>query len=162
MARKSNLETANAPLLDLAALAESVEPTTVRTGRNRFGGINNPYIPIVRETFEEDTKETGSGWRKNRLPASQVREFAAAIRNATTFLADENIGLRIKYEFRTDEDGEYNGRVIEIGDLSKVPTDDRPVDVKYTGRTKKQYGANDEEAEEDEDEIDDEDAVEAS
>jgi hypothetical protein len=151
MARRTTLEVANTPPLDLSALVGEVKPTTVRTGRNRFGGPSNPYIPIVRETFEEDTKETGSGWRENTLQAGQVREFVAALRNAATFLKDENIGIRIKFEFRSDEDGEFQGRVIETGDITKVPSDDRPVAVKYTGRTKKQYGANDEEPEEDED-----------
>lgn len=157
MARRSTVEVANAPKLDLASLAEEARETTVRTGRNRFGGKDNPYIPIVRETFEEDTKETGSGWRENTVPAFQVREFAAALRNAAQFLTDEGIGIRIKYEFRTDEDSKFKGEVAEIGDLKEVPDDDRPVAVKYTGRTKKQYGTNDETPEEDETE-DDEDS----
>lgn len=137
--------------LDLASLVETSQPTTVRTGRNRFGGEANPFIPIVRATFKEDTEVTGSGWRENRLAASQVREFAAALRNAATFLADEGIGVRIKFEFRSNEDDPEQGRVIEIGDLKRVPDDDRPVVVKYTGRTRKEYtkGEDDTEAEED-------------
>lgn len=144
----------DAPALDFAALASSAVRTEIRSGKNRFGGVNNPFIPLVRESYEEDTKEWGSGWRENSILGSQVRQMAAALRNAAQMLSDEGIGIRIKYEFRSDEDSEWKGEVVEIGDARKVPEDERKVVIKYTGRTKKEYSksADDDTAAEEDDE----------
>jgi hypothetical protein len=142
--------------LDFANLATIAERTRVRTGSTKYGGPKNPFIPLVRQSYEEDTAKKGSGWRANFIKGSQTRELVKALREAAEWLSDEEIGIRFKYRFRGDD-----GEMVEQGNLIKsenkktgvvrdgVPEDDRPVEVKYTGRTRR--GAP-ETPEEDEDE----------
>lgn len=134
-------EVLNAPPLDLEGLAATAAETTVRAGGGRF--INNPFIPILRESYKID-QEGGNGWRVNRVTGAQVREFVSALRNAAQQLAEDDIGIRIRYAFRTNDD-----EVLEIGNVKEVPEDSRAVDVKFTGRPRKVYGRQAGEDEED-------------
>jgi hypothetical protein len=124
-------EVIDAPPLNLDELATSAVETTVHSGGGRF--LNNPFIPILRESYKIDS-EGGNGWRANRVTGAQVREFVSALRNAAQQLADDDIGIRIKYEFRNDEN-----EVVELGNVKLVPEDARAVNVKYIGRPRKVY-----------------------
>jgi|SRR6187455_1362490 hypothetical protein len=140
--------------LDFARLAESAERTRVRTGSTKYGGPKNPFIPLVRQSYQEDTKKKGSGWRANFITGAQTREFVKALREAAEWLADEEIGIRFKYRFRNDA-----GDVVEQGNLIRtenkktgvvregVPEDDRNVEVKYTGRIRRGAVVEDEDEE---------------
>lgn len=145
--------------LDFATLAESAERTRIRTGSTKYGGPKNPFIPLVRTSYEEDTAKKGSGWRANMVKGSQVREFVKCLREAAEWLAEEEIGIRFKFRFRGDD-----GEMVEQGNLIKthnkktgvtregVPEDDRNVEVKYTGRTRRgadKPGENEDEEDED-------------
>lgn len=136
----------NAAPIDLAALAQDTRVSKPTTGGSRFA--NNPFVAILRDSFNAD--ESGeNGWRENTMAGYHVFDFTAALRHATTVLADEGIGVRIRYSFVDDE-----GRTVEQGNLRDVtekdsdtvvkygvPEDDRDVTVKYTGRRRKVYGA---------------------
>jgi len=135
-------EVLDAPALDLADLASTAQETTVRAGGGRFA--NNPFVPILEESFKID-QDGGNGWRVNRVLGAQVREFVSALRNAAQQLAEKEIGIRIRYEFRGDDE-----EITEVGNVKLVPEDARPVNVKYTGRPRKVYGRD--AAEDDEDE----------
>jgi hypothetical protein len=141
--------------LDFANLAEQAERTRVRTGSTKYGGPKNPFLPLVRQSYVEDTEKKGSGWRSNMVKGSQTRELVKALREAAEWLSDEEIGIRFKYRFRNDA-----GDIVEQGNLidtknkktgvirAGVPEDERTVEVKYTGRTRR--GAEAPEDEEDE------------
>ena len=135
-------EVIDAPALDLSELANSAAETTVRAGGGRFA--NNPFVPLLQESYKID-QEGGNGWKFNRVTGAQVRELVSALRNAAQQLADEEIGIRIRYEFRTDENV-----VSELGNVKLVPEDARPVNVKYIGRPRKVYGRTAGEDDEDE------------
>lgn len=155
--------------LNLAELAETAERTRVRTGSTKYGGPKNPFIPLVRQSYQEDTEKKGSGWRANFITGAQTREFVKALREAAEWLAEEEIGIRFKYKFRNDA-----GDVVEQGNLIRtenkktgvvrdgVPEDDRHVEVKYTGRTRRGAVVEDEDEEDESgngngEEIDEED-----
>lgn len=141
--------------LDFATLAEQAERAIVRTGSVKYGGPKNPFLPLVRQSYVEDTERKGSGWRSNMVTGAQTRELVKALREAAEWLSDEEIGIRFKYRFRNDD-----GDIVEQGNLidtknkrtgvvrKGVPEDDRSVEVKYTGRTRR--GAEVPEDEEDE------------
>lgn len=141
--------------LDFASLAEQAERTRVRTGSTKYGGPKNPFLPLVRQSYVEDTEKKGSGWRANFITGAQTRELVKALREAAEWLSDEEIGIRFKYRFRNDDgDMVEQGNLIDTknkktGAIRKgVPEDDRPVEVKYTGRRRR--GAEEPEDEEDE------------
>jgi len=148
--------------LDFASLAEEAERTQVRTGSVKYGGPKNPYLELVRLSYQEDNEKRGSGWRRNVVTGAQTRELVNCLREAAEWLTDEGIGIRFKYRFRNDD-----GDVVEQGNLRKtenkktgvvrdgVPEDDRNVEVKYTGRTRR--GA--EEPDDDDDSNGDEEEV---
>jgi hypothetical protein len=121
----------NAPPLDLAALASSVEVTKPRTGGGRFG--NNPYVKLVRESYAL-TQSKRNGWSGNRIPGYHVRAFNSALRHAGTVLTDEGIGVRIRFEYTDDAEN-----VVETGNVREVPEDDRFVLVKFTGTRRRIY-----------------------
>jgi hypothetical protein len=149
--------------LDFATLAEEAERTQVRTGSVKYGGPKNPYLPLIRDSYNEDTEKRGSGWRRNIVTGAQTRELVNCLREAAEWLTDEGIGIRFKYRFRNDA-----GDVVEQGNLRDtknkktnvirpgVPEDERTVEVKYTGRTRR--GA--EEPDEDEENGDEEEVTE--
>lgn len=130
--------------LDFATLAGEAERTRVVTGSTKYGGPKNPYLELVRLSYQEDTEKRGSGWRRNVVKGSQVRELVNCLREAAEWLTDEGIGIRFKYRFRNDAED-----VVEQGNLRDtknkktgviregVPEDDRTVEVKYTGRTRR-------------------------
>jgi hypothetical protein len=135
-------EVLDAPALDLAELAATAQEATIRAGGGRFA--NNPFKPILEESYKID-QDGGNGWKVNRVTGAQVREFVSVLRNAAQQLAEKEIGIRIRYEFRNDE-----GEIVEIGNVKLVPEDERAVNVKYTGRPRKVYGRDAAEDEEDE------------
>jgi hypothetical protein len=57
-------------------------------------------------------------------------------------LANEDIGIRIRYAFQDDE-----GIEVEISRVRDVPEDDRPVLVKFLGRPRKIYLTDEQKAE---------------
>jgi hypothetical protein len=121
----------NAPPLDLTALASTVVVTKPRTGGGRFA--NNPYVKIVRESYAL-TQSKRNGWGGNTVAGYHVRDFNSALRHAGTVLADEGIGVRIRFEFTNDA-----GEVVETGNVREVPEDDRFVLVKFTGTRRRIY-----------------------
>jgi len=90
-------EVLDAPALDLAELASTAQEATIRAGGGRFA--NNPFKPILEESFKID-QDGGNGWKVNRVTGAQVREFVSVLRNAAQQLAEKEIGIRIRYEFR--------------------------------------------------------------
>jgi hypothetical protein len=121
----------NAPPLDLAALAASVVVTKPRTGGGRFA--NNPYIKLIRDSYEL-VKAGRNGWIGNTVQGYHVRDFNGALRHAGNALTDENIGVRIRFEYTNNE-----GEVTETGAVRDVPEDDRAVLVKFTGTRRRIY-----------------------
>lgn len=142
--------------LDYGTLADNAQRTTVTTGGGRYGGQNNPFIPLVRASYEEDTENRGSGWREIMVTGAQVRDLVGALRAAAEYLAGEEIGIRFKFQYRND-----SGDIVEQGNVRDVknrktdqvrlgvPEDDRNVAVKFTGRTRR--GAEETVEEEDDD-----------
>ena len=116
----------DAPALDLGGLVGKVKETRVVS--------SNPFVPVLRESFQASQTEGGNGWREVTVPGYHVRRFASALRNATQSLISENIGVRIRYAFIDDEENQ-----VEKGDLKIVPEDSRDVIVKFTGRVRKDY-----------------------
>jgi hypothetical protein len=121
----------NAPPLDLTALASSVVVTKPRTGGGRFG--NNPYIKLIRDSYAL-TMSKRNGWGGNTVAGYHVRAFNGALRHAGTALADEGIGVRIRFEYTTNK-----GEVVETGNVREVPEDEREVLVKFTGTRRRIY-----------------------
>ncbi len=121
----------NAPPLDLTALAASVVVTKPRTGGGRFA--NNPYVKVVRDSYAL-TKANRNGWVGNTIQGYHVRDFNSALRHAGNVLAEENIGVRIRFEYTNDE-----GAIVETGAVRDVPEDDRTVLVKFTGTRRRIY-----------------------
>lgn len=121
----------NAPPLDLSALASATVVTTPRTGGGRFA--NNPYVGLLRESYALNQAHK-NGWRGNAVQGFHVRELNGALRHAGTVLADEGIGVRIRFEFTDDE-----GNVVPTGDVRSVPEDDRTVLVQFTGTRRRVY-----------------------
>lgn len=119
----------NAPAIDLGTLAGSVKPSRVTS--------SNPFVPILRDSYKA-AQAGENGWLENTVPGYHVRRFASALRNATQSLVTENIGVRIRYAFKMDD-----GTEVEKGDIKIVPEDERPVTVKFCGRTRKDYSGGD-------------------
>ncbi len=121
----------NAPPLDLTALAASAVTTVPRTGGGRFA--NNPYVKLVRESYALN-KARKNGWLGNTVQGYHVRDFNSALRNAGTAVADDGIGVRIRFEYTNDE-----GAVVTTGNVREVPEDDRAVLVQFTGTRRRIY-----------------------
>jgi hypothetical protein len=120
-----------APPLDFTQLASNVRVDTMQGGASRRA--YNPFTDILRESYlKDDAGENGV--RAVDVQGSQVRALVRQLRNAAEQLANEDIGLRLKFTFQNDE-----GREIEIGALPQVPEDSRPVTVKFLGRPRKVY-----------------------
>ena len=120
-----------APTFDFAAAAGNVRESAPTAGGGRF--VNNPFVPVLRESFIADDAGE-NGWREVPVPGYHVRDMVSALRNATQQLAEEGIGVRIRYAY--SDDGEP---VKEHGDVKRVPEDDREVLVKFLGRPRKEY-----------------------
>lgn len=121
----------NAPPLDLTALAASAVTTVPRTGGGRFA--NNPYVKLVRESYALN-KARKNGWLGNTVQGYHVRDFNSALRHAGTVLADDGIGVRIRFEYTNDESA-----VVTTGNVREVPEDDRAVLVQFTGTRRRIY-----------------------
>jgi hypothetical protein len=121
----------NAPPLDLTALAASAVTTVPRTGGGRFA--NNPYVKLVRESYALN-KARKNGWLGNTVQGYHVRDFNSALRHAGTAVADDGIGVRIRFEYTNDE-----GAVVTTGNVREVPEDDRAVLVQFTGTRRRIY-----------------------
>ena len=146
--RKDAPETVkNAPPLDLASLASVVREEKVQAGGSRWA--NNPFVPLLRESFILDDGGE-NGWKGLDVAGSQVRELVAALRNAANQLANDEIGIRLRFAFDNDE-----GVPVEQGNLLPdvknnkpgVPEDDRLVTVKFLGRPRKVYLTDEQKAE---------------
>ena len=124
---------------DFASLAETVREDNMATGGSRFA--NNPFVPLLRQSYEFD--QVGkNGVKALDITGAQVAEVVVALRNAAIQLANEEIGIRIRYRFVQDD-----GTTVEIGNEKSVPKDERPVTVKFLGRPKKIYLTDAEKAE---------------
>jgi hypothetical protein len=116
------------PALNLADLAAAAVPSTM----DRVP--NNPFIGTLRESYEADTAGQNGIMELPPVRGDQVKRVIYALRSAADYLATEGIGLRLRYQWADD-----SGEVQEGTDDGAVPTDDRPVIVKYLGRTRKEY-----------------------
>ena len=124
--------------LDLEALAGSVvESKMVRP----VVVVYNPFTNILRESYlQDDAGENGV--KAVEVPGFQVRALERRLRAAAEQLANEDIGIRIRYAYTDDE-----GMEIEITRVRDVPEDDRPVLVKFLGRPRKIYLSDEQKAE---------------
>lgn len=131
MAKKAATDTATkAAPLDVASLATSVREDKMLAGAARK---YNPFVEILRESYiADDAGENGT--RAIDVTGAQVGEAVKILRNAGEQLAEEGIGIRLRFAFQNDE-----GRLVEIGDVKRVPTGDVPVTVKFLGRPRKVY-----------------------
>jgi hypothetical protein len=116
------------PALDLAALAESASEDTISTS-TRFD--NNPFIEKIRDSY--NLEQAGqNGVKGVTVQGNQVATVVPAIRNAGQQLAEDGIGVAIRYRYRNNINAE-----VETGDIANVPTDERPVRVKFVGKPKR-------------------------
>lgn len=137
----------NAPPVNLAILAETVREEKVSAGGTRW--INNPFVALLRESYLLDDGGE-NGWKGFDVQGAQVRQVVAALRNAANQLANDEIGIRLRYSFVNDE-----GVQTEQGNLHAdeknarpaVPEDDRKVTVKFLGRPRKIYLSDEQKAE---------------
>lgn len=137
--RKNAPETvAEAPAVDLFALASGVTEDKLTTaGSSKWK--DNPFVGILRESYMlNDAGENGVK-STPEVMASQVKGYVLpALRNAGEQLANEDIGIRIKFVY-TDNNGDPQ----EHGNLDRfvkdTGEDNRPVRVKFLGRPKKIY-----------------------
>lgn len=136
--------TMSATAFDLSALSVDFEdemPARGSTGSGRHDRFpDNPFVDILR-----DSKHAPAGKRTRgvTVPALNVAETTAAIRNAVDKLAGEGIGTRIAYRWQ-DENGETQNSPLIKG----APTEgDTPVRVLFEGKTRKRYLSEDEKAE---------------
>lgn len=141
MARtRKNAPTAvtEAPPIDFEALAGTVQETKmVRTVKLAY----NPFTAILRESYlQDDAGENGV--KGVEVPGFQVRALERRLRAAAEQLANEDIGIRIRYAFIDDEEVPQ-----EITRVREVPEDDRPVLVKFLGRPRKVYLSDEQKAE---------------
>lgn len=129
---------AEAPELDFEALAGSVqESKMVRTVKY----VYNPFTNLVRESYlQDDAGENGV--KAVEVPGYQVRALERRLRAAAEQLANEDIGIRIRYAYTDDE-----GVAQEISRVRDVPEDGRPVLVKFLGRPRKIYLSDDQKTE---------------
>jgi hypothetical protein len=128
----------DAPELDFEALASSVvESKMVRAPKI----VYNPFTNILRESYlQDDAGENGV--KAIEVPGFQVRTLERRLRAAAEQLANEDIGIRIRYAYTNDE-----GIAEEIARVREVPEDDRPVLVKFLGRPRKIYLTDEQKAE---------------
>lgn len=124
--------------IDFEALAGTVtESKMVRTVKLAY----NPFTNILRESYlQDDAGENGV--KAVDVAGFQVRALERRLRAAAEQLANEDIGIRIRYMFTDDE-----GVVQEISRVRDVPEDDRAVTVKWLGRPRKIYLSDEQKAE---------------
>lgn len=141
-----NASTASAPAVDLADLAGKVTEDTMTTpGSKRW--IGNPFVALLRESFLQDDAGENGVKSTPEVQAAQVkRQVLPALRNAAEQLANDDIGIRIKFYYVNDA-----GEVVETGNLGKfvkeTHEDARAVRVKFLGRPKKVYLSDEQKAE---------------
>jgi hypothetical protein len=128
----------DAPPLDFEALAGTViESKMIRAPKL----VYNPFTNIVRESYlQDDAGENGV--KAVEVPGFQVRALDRRLRAAAEQLANEDIGIRIRFAFTDDE-----GIEVETARVREVPEDDRPVLVKFLGRPRKTYLTDEQKAE---------------
>lgn len=132
----------NGRTLDLAALAERSEKSTLK-GSASQAGADNPFIKYVRESYEEDEREKDTGWREVRCDVRDVPELVTTLRAVSTYFGrqkpPEPIGVHLKVEFQPDPNNE---RTIEVGP-GRFPELPKSGDVwfKYTGRARLNRGS---------------------
>ena len=128
--------------LNLSALANSVEvaealPARGSGGTDRFP--DNPFVGLLRDS-KNASKDRG---RQVPVPAANVKEVTAAIRDAVDKLIDEQIGARIVYRFTAE-----NGETVTTAKIADVPTEgDAQVLVMFEGKERKRYLSDEEKAE---------------
>lgn len=128
----------DAPPIDFEALAGTVqESKMIRTVKLAY----NPFTNLVRESYlQDDAGENGV--KAVEVPGFQVRALERRLRAAAEQLANEDIGIRIRYAYTDDEEVAQ-----EITRVRDVPEDDRPVLVKFLGRPRKVYLTDEQKAE---------------
>ena len=128
----------DAPPIDFEALAGTVqESKMVRAVKLAY----NPFTSILRESYlQDDAGENGV--KAVEVPGFQVRALERRLRAAAEQLANEDIGIRIRYAYTDDE-----GVAQEITKVRDVPEDNRPVAVKFLGRPRKIYLSDEQKAE---------------
>ena len=123
---------------DLAKLAEASRPTTVTTAGN-LNGPDNPFLPRVRASYEQDKREYDSGWQELPITSDQFGDVVASLRALSQWFGStkngkkvEPIGVHIRAEYQPDG----MDHTVEVGpkDFDDIPDDGREVFVKYTGR----------------------------
>lgn len=135
-----------APTVDLASLAADVrEDKLTSPGSKRWAG--NPFVEILRESYLQDNAGENGVKSTPEVMASQVKgQVLPALRNAAEQLANDDIGIRIKFYYSNDE-----GVTVETGNLAQfvkdTHEDERPVRVKFLGRPKKIYLTDDQKTE---------------
>jgi hypothetical protein len=127
-----------APAVDFFALAAGVtEDKLVTAGSTKWK--DNPFVAILRESYIQDNAGENGVKSTPEVMASQVKRYVLpALRNAAEQLANEDIGIRIKFIYADND-----GVVQETGNLAQfvkdTGEDERPVRVKFLGRPKKIY-----------------------
>ena len=121
--------------LSLADLAEKSTDTKIQTA-GALNGEQNPFLKMVRESYEADVRLTDSGWKEVPMPSTMLDDAITSLRGLSTWFGKvgEPIGVHIRVEYQPDD---ANGTV-EVGpkDFEEIPRDGREVFLKYTGRTR--------------------------